>query len=930
MTDRGAHYFACDFQVHTPRDGNWTGPDAVTDTERESFASDLVQACRERGLNAIAVTDHHDFTLFPYVRAAAAAEVDSEGEALDASDRLVVYPGLELTLGVPCQALLILDSDMPEDRLGLVLEALAVDAVPSEHPRLPSVVRIDHLQSLEDLYQALDARTWLRGRYIVLPNVTDGGHGTLMRRHMQAKYKGMPCVGGYLDGTVDGVGAGNRRIFDGLDQAWGNKKIALVQTSDSRSHVFDDLGQHRTWIKWARPTAEALRQACLAPESRIAHSSPALPQASVKSLRVSNSRFLGPVDLELNPQYNAIIGGRGTGKSTLLHYLRWALCDQPSTTGDDELADPRARQQRLVENTLIPYDASVDVVLAINGIEHTVRRVAKTGEVQLKVGSDAFRAVGEKEVRELLPVLAYSQKQLSSVAIRLDELTRFVTAGIQSELAAIDRDLDENAALVRRTFTDRQRRRQLEAAILQAELRGRSLDEQVKQLRSALVAVSEADRKTLDAKPLYDEVERTLDAWDAKVDRAAQIVERLVEVTAALGALDDVPEVDPQLAGDLVVQHSETSSLLELVARGAEDLRITFLARRAEVEASQGRQSLRDKLDEYSDTYSEVKARSAAHETQLTQLGALETEQREIKQTIERLQREADEASGSDEAHVRSRQTRVELVQRRSDLVAEQCALLSEQSGSLIRASLHRGQGLGAVAERLRAVVSGSGLRGAKVEGFVEMLRSESDPLATWNSVLDELDALVASDPSEPVTSERFPLLARLGFNVADIERIRAKLTPDGWLDLALVSLVDHPSFEYQVRDEDFIPFSDASAGQQATALLAVLLAQDGPPLIIDQPEDDLDSQIVIDVVSRIWDAKHRRQLVFSSHNANFVVNGDAELVVCCDYRSAGDQSGGRIKLEGAIDVPEVRDEITRVMEGGEKAFRLRKEKYGF
>lgn len=56
---------------------------------------------------------------------------------------------------------------------------------------------------------------------------------------------------------------------------------------------------------------------------------------------------------------------------------------------------------------------------------------------------------------------------------------------------------------------------------------------------------------------------------------------------------------------------------------------------------------------------------------------------------------------------------------------------------------------------------------------------------------------------------------------------------------------------------------------------------------------------------------------------ANLVVNGDAELVVACDCRKQGDQSGGRIKLEGAIDVPEVRDEITRVMEGGEKAFRL-------
>ena len=60
------------------------------------------------------------------------------------------------------------------------------------------------------------------------------------------------------------------------------------------------------------------------------------------------------------------------------------------------------------------------------------------------------------------------------------------------------------------------------------------------------------------------------------------------------------------------------------------------------------------------------------------------------------------------------------------------------------------------------------------------------------------------------------------------------------------------------------------------------------------------------------------------------MVNGDAELVAWCEYRKAGDQSGGKIAGEGAIDVPLVRDAIKRIMEGGEAAFNLRREKYGF
>lgn len=95
---------------------------------------------------------------------------------------------------------------------------------------------------------------------------------------------------------------------------------------------------------------------------------------------------------------------------------------------------------------------------------------------------------------------------------------------------------------------------------------------------------------------------------------------------------------------------------------------------------------------------------------------------------------------------------------------------------------------------------------------------------------------------------------------------------------------------------------------------------------MIDQPEDDLDSQAIMEIVDEIWSAKRERQLLFASHNANLVVNRDAELVVCCDYRAAGDHSAGRIKIEGAIDITAMRDEITTVMEGGEKAFRRRKE----
>ena len=171
---------------------------------------------------------------------------------------------------------------------------------------------------------------------------------------------------------------GNQAIVEGKNKDYGNKPIAVFQTSDNRHRDFSELGKRVTWVKWAQPTAEALRQACLARSSRVSHVEPRLPAIQITRIEVSNSKFLGPIVLDFNPQYNAIIGSRGTGKSTILEYIRWALCDQPpkSENGGDELADFQKRRQKLIEGTLLPLDAVIDVPFLLNGValDKTVSR----------------------------------------------------------------------------------------------------------------------------------------------------------------------------------------------------------------------------------------------------------------------------------------------------------------------------------------------------------------------------------------------------------------------------------------------------------------------------------------------------------------------------------------------------------------------------
>lgn len=122
-----------------------------------------------------------------------------------------------------------------------------------------------------------------------------------------------------------------------------------------------------------------------------------------------------------------------------------------------------------------------------------------------------------------------------------------------------------------------------------------------------------------------------------------------------------------------------------------------------------------------------------------------------------------------------------------------------------------------------------------------------------------------------------------------------------------------------------YLPLSSASAGQKTTAILTFILSYGKIPLLLDQPEDDLDNKLVYDlVVKRLKKAKSKRQVIVVTHNANIPVNGDAEYITSMDSETRFVQ----VKNQGTLDKEEVRKEICDVMEGTEYAFEMRAKKY--
>lgn len=175
--DKGAHFYRCDFQVHTPRDPQWVGGEAISDTERQVYAAAFIAACREKGLNGVAITDHHDMVFVPFIREAAKNERDENGEIIPASSRIAVFPAMELTLAVPCQAIIIFDADFPGDLFSLAMNALAITQNALAESRCRQAERLA-IMSLSAVCDKLNEHEYLKGKYILLPNVSESGSST--------------------------------------------------------------------------------------------------------------------------------------------------------------------------------------------------------------------------------------------------------------------------------------------------------------------------------------------------------------------------------------------------------------------------------------------------------------------------------------------------------------------------------------------------------------------------------------------------------------------------------------------------------------------------------------------------------------------------------------------------------------------------------
>ena len=330
-----------------------------------------------------------------------------------------------------------------------------------------------------------------------------------------------------------------------------------------------------------------------------------------------------------------------------------------------------------------------------------------------------------------------------------------------------------------------------------------------------------------------------------------------------------------------------------------------------------------------------------------TRLAALEGERPDLERRLRSLQGALTTAGIDASAYERTAAAIKTLMGKEAKLRDKRTQLVGsrEERNRLLDCLLEKS------AEQLRLSEQAAKKAGQELKGRVRVTVRPSKDLSDLSRLLsDHVDGAGPKNILDRLAEREdytFRDLAQAVRDGADALRDRFRLTEAAARNIAAAGealalrteeLTQAPAadIELNVGDEGaerWKPIENLSAGQKATAVLLLLLGGSVSPLVIDQPEDDLDNRFIADtIVETMRIEKRRRQFIFSSHNANIPVLGDADQIVLlrpgvAEGREYSEVSHGET---GSIDQKNVRAAVERLLEGGRAAFELRRAKYGY
>lgn len=861
-----SRFYLCDLQVHTPADYQQRYGDAGGREPNEKFALQLVEAHVNAGVNVFAVTDHNRVDWYPVLKKAG----DSVG--------VFVFPGMEFSVN-GCHLLAVWDRT--NEGYKLAQRFLALLFQPGEEPFTQNAPKpVNRGQVLDWAESVVD-----HGGLVFAPHATSKGIGLFAKGVCSNSPE--IATSEYMTG-FDVRGSKSADVLKNPRSQFGDVQPRWFASGDTRN--LDEVGKYATYLKLgATPTLEGLRQAFLAPTTRIRFprslepdwssvqgavfiDSPTPNWPRLTSIHIEGG-FQDGLDVELGPGLNAIIGGKGTGKSALIETIRHVI------------EAPVARTDDLKKNRQRNFPANADCQIGFvdpTGEEYEARRSGGSTAARLYRSGVA----SDVHVDRRIEVRVFGQRELQGLVDEPSELLRFVAGQAGPQW---DTYLSQESDALSQLSTDSTELNGLEQTVGKlAEKKDQLSDLKERLERAKEQGVEEQLTRSKKLETAARGINNAL-AWPAKIETKVGELRSLMP-RPVLQVEPAPPEGFSEVLDRLATAVETSADQLAAAVKTATDALPAMKAVWDTTEATE-RSEVERRLADAGITNPQelagIQSQIAALESELAALPAREARH----QTL----------SGKRATQL----TQLGSVRRKKSRLIEQAARnVNEGLRPRVRIVITPLADHGPFQKALEDVLKGQSVRADNVRQLAE--QEPGVLIAAARNGATDIEALGVSASTAAKVAGLAPAVLR---------KLEEADTPDG-IDLEI---------NITPGSDEWKSIHDLSPGQRSTALLALALTAGNEPLLIDQPEDDLDNRYIFaEVVQVLARVCQRRQVIVATHNANIPILGDAEMLIALD---AGADKG-TVLVAGGLEDSAVTEQARYILEGGDEAFRARQRRY--
>jgi len=898
----GARWWKFDFHAHTPASEDYgKGPNQTHLKQRtpKEWLLDYMRA----GVDCVAITDHNSGAWIDRLKGALE---ELESEKPEGFRPIYLFPGVEISVNGGLHLLAILDPSKTTSDIDTLLGAAGFGGTKGKSDDVTT-------KSFPEVVQAIE-----KAGGMAIPAHVDSDNGLF-------KLTGTTLAQALESGSVFAI-----EVLDPLSQkpqVYEDKKLHWTEVLGSDSHHPQGNagqrfpGSHFTWIKMGMPSLEGLRLALLDGRLSIRRSDqvPDAPNRhadlAIESIEVSDARYMGrskTFKVKLNPWFNAIIGGRGTGKSTLVEFSRIALRREgelPEALAKD-FEKYRKVYERRGDEGLLTKDSRFTVIYRKDRTRFRIQWGQQTDVDPIEVQDEnGIWKPDSGDVAQRFPVRIYSQKQIFKLAKAPLALLRIVDEAREVDRLSWEEGWTEEEA---RFLSLRAKAREIEAGLAdEPRLRG-----ELEDIKRKLAVFEEAGHAAVlkeYQKRLRQqrEIETWEETWSASGDRLREVARELLPdpldpslFEAGRDEDQDVQRKAEQALNGLRAVQGKLEELAEQIDS------ITTKWRQAR-DGSPWKQAVDSAIEKYNELIQRLKAEEAGDPSvygELVQrrqdlegrLNSFETRRAKLKET----RRQAEESLE------RLTELRRGLTKRRKDFLSN---ILRGNSYVQIDVIPYGAREMAELDLRRLLQREDGGFEkdfGALLKELCTNGGDAQDIERSLVNIKKKLRAIGQGTYTGELADRRF-------------EAYIGKLPPEVFDRLDLWFPEDSLQVQYSTTADGsgFRSIKEGSPGQKTAALLAFFFSYGEEPIILDQPEDDLDNRLIYElIVQQLRTIKRKRQVIVVTHNPNIVVNGDAELIVALGAR------GGETQMEcaGSLQEKAVRDTICAIMEGGREAFEQR------